>query len=72
MERVNKSLMEYLIDKIWNLEDWNDKRWNLKGQFCILTKKKKCHVCEIRTCPLVLYLTFSEIVASLCTHTDAF
>ena len=24
----------------WKLEDWNEKHWKLKGQFCIFTKKK--------------------------------
>jgi len=35
MATTNRRVTEYLIDKIWNLEDWNDKSRNLEGQFWI-------------------------------------
>ena len=33
----NSGLTESCIDKYLKLEDWNEKKWKLKSQFCIFT-----------------------------------
>ena len=37
MVATNWIVIEPCIDKNWKLEDWNEKMWKLKSQFCIFT-----------------------------------
>ena len=41
MVAIYRLLTEDQIENDWNLDNWNEKWWNLEREFYILTKKNK-------------------------------
>lgn len=51
MAETNNILTDDLIGKEWNLEDWNEKLWNLESGLCILAIIFYAHI------PMHSYIT---------------